>query len=657
MAKNKDDAKGGKPKATNGDDVLVGTSKNDNISGKKGNDQISGLAGNDKLKGDQGNDLLDGGSGNDRLYGGKGDDTLLGGAGNDVLYGDGGKSHGWGWDKFCWWKPKSDDDDYLDGGAGSDRIYAGRGDDAAVYTMAENLGACDDYDGGTGADTLILRLTYGEARLASVQKDIADFEAFLDRRADPRGEHGREFEFRSFNLDASNFEALLVELTNVGPTANADSAATDEDTPLVLAALLANDTDPDHLDVLKVSGVGASILGAAVTLSAGVVTYDPTAALQALAVGETATDSFSYTITDIAGAASTATVTVTIAGVNDAPVAAPDSNGDDPVTEAGVNPGNEEFAGDPDATGNVLANDTDVDHGAVLSVADAGVRAGTYGTLLLEADGDWTYALDNADQDTDALAQGEMAVDAFQYAAADEHGASGAGALSVVVTGTNDAPVAADDVAATDEDTPLAVAAAQGLLANDTDVDHGALLSVVAASASSDLGAAIEVNADGSYTYDGSGSIDVQKLAAGESATDFFLYVVSDEHEAIAIAAAEIALTGVNDGPVANEDVAFTFEDLSVAVDVLANDDDVDETDTHTLDTVALVDGLGMVSIVDNELVYDPAGSYQHLAQGESAEVVVAYSMSDNHGAPSTSSATIVVRGANDDPDAADDAA
>ena len=101
-------------KATNGDDVLVGTARHDDISGKKGNDQISGLAGNDKLKGDKGNDVLDGGVGNDKLTGGKGDDTLLGGAGNDVLYGDGNKGKAWGWDKFCWWKPQSDDDDYLD---------------------------------------------------------------------------------------------------------------------------------------------------------------------------------------------------------------------------------------------------------------------------------------------------------------------------------------------------------------------------------------------------------------------------------------------------------------------------------------------------------------------------------------------------------------
>ena len=56
------------------------------------------------------------------------------------------------------------------------------------------------------------------------------------------------------------------------------------------------------------------------------------------------------------------TLTITITGTNDAPVAVADTNAGDAVTEAGVNPGNT-LSGDPSATGNVLTNDTDVDAG------------------------------------------------------------------------------------------------------------------------------------------------------------------------------------------------------------------------------------------------------------------------------------------------------
>ncbi|HZL96005.1 MAG TPA: calcium-binding protein, partial [Vicinamibacterales bacterium] len=216
--------KGVNLKGTKSDDVLTGTARNDRISGGKGDDELFGLAGNDLL------------------LGGKGDDSLLGGAGNDVLYGDGpGQDKFWFWGKCLWWIPQSDDDDVLDGGAGNDTVFAGRGDDVLLYSMAGNLGTGfanigthDIYDGGSGFDTLLLELTYGEYLLGSVQADIDAFKAFLEDKANPRSDHGKVFQFKSFDLDARNFEALEVRLVNNVPTANDDANATDEDSSLVI---------------------------------------------------------------------------------------------------------------------------------------------------------------------------------------------------------------------------------------------------------------------------------------------------------------------------------------------------------------------------------------------------------------------------------------
>jgi hypothetical protein len=228
---------------TGGNDVILGDPGDDHLRGGKGNDQLIGGDGNDNLKGGKGDDTLDGGAGNDRLDGGKANDRLIGGVGNDKL--EGGKG-----------------DDALDGGAGNDVVLAGRGDDTAAYRMAENLGpgfsdigTRDVYDGGQGFDTLRLALTYGEHQLASVQQDIAEFRAFLAAHADPQTGSGTAFYFRSFNLEASNFEALSIDLINTEPVARVDSGAIDEDTPLAVPApgVLANDTDSDHLDVLKVT--------------------------------------------------------------------------------------------------------------------------------------------------------------------------------------------------------------------------------------------------------------------------------------------------------------------------------------------------------------------------------------------------------------------
>ncbi len=138
---------------------------------------------------------------------------------------------------------------------------------------------------------------------------------------------------------------------------------------------------------------------------------------------------------------------ITITGANDAPVAVADGNGGDAVTESGV------VAGDPSAAGNVLTNDTDVDTGDSKTVTAVNGSApnvgaplvGLYGTLTLGADGTWTYALDNADPDTNALAQGQVVTDAFTYTMTDANGATSTAALTITITGANDAPVAVDD--------------------------------------------------------------------------------------------------------------------------------------------------------------------------------------------------------------------
>ena len=127
-------------------------------------------------------------------------------------------------------------------------------------------------------------------------------------------------------------------------------------------------------------------------------------------LGAPLTDSF--TVATIDGTAQV--VTITITGTNDAPVAVADSNGADAVIESGVNPGNTPFAGDP--VGDRQRADQrhrrrhrrqqDRDGGRRLGAQCRSAVAGTYGTLTLAADGSWTYALDNADPDTNALAQG-----------------------------------------------------------------------------------------------------------------------------------------------------------------------------------------------------------------------------------------------------------
>src|SRR5262249_21966148 len=124
------------------------------------------------------------------------------------------------------------------------------------------------------------------------------------------------------------------------------------------------------------------------------LTYSADAASQdALAAGQTGTDSFTYTIADSAGATSTATVTVTVTGVNDAPIAVADS--------AAVN----EDATTANLAALLLANDTDADSGDTKTIASVNT-AGTVGTVAFNAaTQSLTYSADAASQD--ALAAGQ----------------------------------------------------------------------------------------------------------------------------------------------------------------------------------------------------------------------------------------------------------
>lgn len=108
----------------------------------------------------------------------------------------------------------------------------------------------------------------------------------------------------------------------------------------------------------------------------------------------------------------------------------------------------------------------------------------------------------------------------------------------------------------------------------------------------------------------------------------------------------EDALDNVSIAPMANSDVGTTDENSPVTIDVLANDADANE-DTLSIDTASITSGSGSVSIVANELVYDPNGTYAHLNDGDSAEISIEYQISDGNGGTDTASVTVTVNGAN----------
>ncbi|MGL5083095.1 MAG: Ig-like domain-containing protein [Microcoleaceae cyanobacterium] len=115
---------------------------------------------------------------------------------------------------------------------------------------------------------------------------------------------------------------------NAAPIAVADTFTTDEDTTFVTGNVLNNDSDPDgdSLNIVSIDTTGT--LGTVTDNGDGTFTYNPNGQFEALNDGQTATDSFSYTINDGNGGTDTATVTVTIDGVSDAVVISGTRNND-----------------------------------------------------------------------------------------------------------------------------------------------------------------------------------------------------------------------------------------------------------------------------------------------------------------------------------------
>ncbi|MBI3465096.1 MAG: tandem-95 repeat protein [Planctomycetes bacterium] len=305
--------------------------------------------------------------------------------------------------------------------------------------------------------------------------------------------------------------SFTVNPVNDAPVAVKNSDTVDEDTTLVVNAVggvLSNDTDVDgdSLTAVLVTGPGNGTL----TLNAdGSFTYTPNPNFNGA-------DSFTYKANDGVLDSNTATVTITVNPVNDAPVASNDAHGENEDTTLVVN-----------AAAGVLSNDTDVDGDSLTAVLVIGPGNGT---LTLNADGSFTYTSNANFNGTDS----------FTYKANDGTLDSNTATVTITVNPVNDAPVASNDAHSVDEDTTLVVNATTGVLSNDTDVDGDSLTAVLVTGPSKGT---LTINVDGSFTYSPN---------ANFNGTDSFTYKANDAALDSNVASVAITVNPVQDPPVAN---------------------------------------------------------------------------------------------------------
>ena len=484
---------------------------------------------------------------------------------------------------------------------------------------------------------------------------------------------------------------VTVTGTNDGLTANDDSGTTTQNAPLTVADsatgpnadLLLNDVDidSDDLTITEVGGKSANV-GTAVDGSGGGSftirvdgswDFNPGTAFDDLAAGVTRTTSVVYTVSDRndgTGLTDTATLTVTVTGTNDGLTAKDD---------AGTTTENKILTVADDATGttsgtttinaDLLRNDKDIDSDD-LTITEVGGKSANVGTAVdgsgggsftIRADGSWDF---NPGTAFDDLVAGVTKTTSVVYTVSDRNDGTGltdTATLTVTVTGTNDGLTANDDSGTTTQNTELTVAdSATGLLQNDIDIDGDTLSISAVGGDAANVGKAINVadggkftiRADGSWSFDPDGDFD--DLADGKTRTTSVEYTASDSKGETDTATVTVTVTGTNDVPVLTKGTGTVTEDGNlVASGTVSSSGGDDGESGFTAETVTSSVG---------ELKIDAAGAWTYTADNKAiqglkadATLIDTLTVTSADGA-TTTTVTITINGADDEPVAVDDA-
>ena len=340
-------------------------------------------------------------------------------------------------------------------------------------------------------------------------------------------------------------------------------------------------------------------------------------------------DTFTYTITDDHEGFGTAVVAVDVLPVNDPPVAVADKIDaieDTPKTFT---------------TGELLANDTDVDHDVIQFVSFTAPGHG----VLTRVGNTLTYTPDHNFSGTDT----------FNYTISDNDGTA-TGRAEIKVASTNKAPVTGLDYFSGYEDQPIIITREQ-LLANDTDPD-GDTIQFVTIVQNVEHGRAF-FRPDGSIALapdaDFNGTLSfVYQITDGRLTTptndELTLLVPTNASILARVYNIFATFAAVNDAPVLANDSGFAIdEDTTLAIGanlLLANDTD---KEGDALTVIGVDNPInGTVTFINGVVQFTPRADYVGNAGFE-------YRVRDAGGAESTAFVAIDVKPVNDLPIAAPD--
>ncbi|WP_250162504.1 Ig-like domain-containing protein [Psychrobacter sp. WY6] len=464
---------------------------------------------------------------------------------------------------------------------------------------------------------------------------------------------------------ASSTLDIVITPVNDAPIAVNDSYTVNEDESIALNPLKGDsDIDGDTLSIININGTALTPgVAQSITVDNGVVKIDINGAItftpEANFNGQV---EFDYTISDGKGGTDTATETITVTAVNDAPIAKPDSN---------------RVAEEVTATGNVLDNDTDIDS-STLNVSAASVdvdgsgtqvaitlgsattisaNGSAIGVLTLNSDGSYSFV---------PAADFNGTVPTVDYTVTDNDGGTASSTLDIVITPVNDAPIAVNDSYTVNEDESIALNPLKG----DSDID-GDTLSITSINGTALTGAAQVISVpNGSVSIDSNGGISFTPEANFNGQVEFD-YTISDGKGGTDTATETITVTAVNDAPIAKPDSNRVAEEVTATGNVLDNDTDIDSSTLNVSAASVDVDGsgtqvaitLGSATTISANgsaigvLTLNSDGSYSFVPAADFNGTVptVDYTVTDNDGGTASSTLDIVITPVNDAPIAVND--
>ncbi|HAV1452440.1 TPA: tandem-95 repeat protein, partial [Vibrio parahaemolyticus] len=398
------------------------------------------------------------------------------------------------------------------------------------------------------------------------------------------------------NPTASDSDSLVVNRVNDAPTVENAIADQELSEDFATYTIDLNDAFKDSDSALNFSVSGNS--NVLVSIENGIATISPTADWNG-------SETLTFTATDPSGESISQTVNFTVAPVAD--IVADKAT----VVE------------DTPTIIKVLGNDTFEGDGKVVSLdANSGPANGT---VSVNPDGSVTYTPNDNYQGTDS----------FTYIVT-SGGVSESTTVSVDVTPVNDAPVAKDDTAITDEDTPVTI----DVLPNDNDID-GDKLSIQSASVPEAQGK-VEI-VDGKLVF---------TPAENFNGDAEITYTVTDG-ELTDEAKVAVTVNPVNDAPTIKVDAVESITEDAVNTDTVVASLTVRDTDTPENQlTVSLENNSnGYFVLVGNEVKLTQAGvDAVNNDELNLKNLTISASVSDGVNPTASDSDSLIVNRVNDAP-------